>query len=412
MPVTGLMSAAHAIPANVIVPPIVTTFGFLWLVVLPVIALVEGALIARFYSWRFGRAFWTALWINVLTALLGVFPALYGEFIANAAIGSFSIWAAFHVWPFVALGLLLAYYLATFIAEGILLYGRSPHISPSSRFGKALKISALFNAVTYLMIAPVWFIGMAPSTRGATLVHKSRWLPDIDETFLYQHPDGTLQLGTTQGEQLGEVCDELPPRASVLAKIEADGKALVLLQVPDDYWKQDLPLTPASPKELARYDLTRLRPELLRGLQPRDSSARLKPLPERAPGKSFDYRDGTLAWYRPFDFASPSLGIATDVQPRALFEGKRQLRPDDYDAAATWHVSGSPGMMSRLRFGSANVLPGGRYVLFECSGEIMVLDVEERKVVSLFPGTNPVALSSFEPEEEGDQPPISTEDAN
>ena len=417
-PMSSPLAGADAILADVIVPPIVTSFGFLWLVLLPVIALVEGAIIARFYTWPFGRAFWIALWINVLTGLLGIFPAMCGEFGAQTAISNLSIWAAFHAWPLIALALLLACYLVTFLVEGALLQGRARRASPSNGFRKALKVSALFNVATYLMIAPVWFIGMAASMRGATLVHKSQWLPEIDEAFLYEHPDGRLWLGTTSGKCLGQVCSEQSVNRDTALKISDDGRSLIVLSytVADDDPGEGNVATPAvrSTTEIARYDLSSLDPKLLDHIRPGSTRG----LPWRDPDghigrkSHFDLRDGTLAYAFPFPSPSPFEGRPLELflhvklkEPPARVAWPNQL---EYDFENKVEITGWRGLMLPLRFTSANVLPGGRYVLFECSGEIMVLDVETRKLVSLFPGSNPVALSSFEPEA-GDQPPIPTD---
>ncbi|MBN1917911.1 MAG: hypothetical protein JW889_08390 [Verrucomicrobia bacterium] len=409
----GMLPAAGPILANMAVPPIVTTFGFLWLILLPVIALVEGAIIVWFYKWRLGRAFWTALWINVLTGLLGAIPAEFGEFFSRAAIGGLSIWTALHLWPLVAFGLLLAYYLATFLVEAVLLYARTRRASPLNCMGKALKASALFNAATYVMIAPVWFIGMAASIHGATLVHKSRWLPEISEVFVYEEADGSLWLGTTTGERFGQIWLPQPHSQNTAFKISDDGRWLIVLTYtlaadrPPDA-DTDAPAVKTT-TELARYDLSLLEPRLLANVRAGAASA----LPWRDENghvqehRAFNFRDGTLAlspppWFR-FHESTLTLFLNVDTtQPpaRAAWPSRVEL---DHDGELK--LTGSRGMMLPLLFVSPNVLPGGRHVLLECSGEIMVLDIEERKLVSLFRGRNPVALASFEPEKE-DQPQI------
>jgi hypothetical protein len=215
----------------------------------------------------------------------------------------------------------LGYYLVTVLLEANVIYFSSKMPGPELRFRRATRAAALVNAVTCVLVLPLWMLYAGPDFGDFKLVHRTKWLPAVDETFVYDHPDGSRWVGTTQGRRLGRLAD-LPD-----------------IQVPKDSFEESL-----------AWPLHHVRDETFASTL-----------------------HGVLRVYR----------AAEDVSYR-------------------FAVSGGFGYDLRCRY--PNVLPGARYVLFECNDEIMVLDIEERKAVSLFPGRNPVALASLEPPPPRDEP--------
>ena len=106
------------------------------------------------------------------------------------------------------------------------------------------------------------------------------------------------------------------------------------------------------------------------------------------PGIRSQTRDGTTAEIPPKPI---SMSIRTTVIDRPNGQAAGQT--------VSFGVRGSPGMSQFLDSWSPQVLPGGRYVLFSCSGEVLVLDVITRDAVRLFRGYFPVALASLQPPE-------------
>ena len=311
----------------------VPAYNILFAVMTVVAALIEGRLLRRVLRWSAKRAFLTALVANAITILGGIrtaFVALFPSGVirdgarwhADSVTLATSVWACYRTWWLPLLGVWLGYYLVTVLVEANVIYFSSKMPGPELRFRRATRAAALANAVTCVLVLPLWMLYTGPDFGDFELVHRTKWLPAVDETFVYDHPDGSRWVATTQGRQLGRLAD-LPDN-----------------QVPKDSFEE------------------------------------------------------SLAW--------PLHHVRDEVSASTLHGVLRVYRAAE-EGSCRFAVSGGFGYDLRCRY--PNVLPGGRYVLFECSGEIMVLDIEERKGVSLFPGRNPVALASLEPRPRQDEPP-------
>jgi len=353
-----MLTAASAPPgcshliANMGALPLIVGQSVLWIFSIPVISLVEGTVIAWLYKWRFKRAFWTAFLLNVLSTVLGVIGALVAFEFFGGRLTGLSLAEAARRWLWLALAEWLTLYVATFLIEAVVLHQCARKHAAQNRFTRALGVSALMNIITYILLGIAWVPSQAPSMVGARLLDKAEWLPNVDEPFVYERLDGALYLATTQGRQLGP-----------LNKMPTEGAA-------------------------------QIRQIIAEQQEPREDAGA---------------KDGTRAYRKLGGFFFSMLVIETGVEttPDAPDDSPQGQQPRD--PKTTFQVWGSPGLWQPLFFDSPNVLPGGRTVLFECSGEIMVLDVKERTLVSLFRGRKPIALPSFELEEKN-QPPIGTDE--
>jgi hypothetical protein len=407
---TGLVSllrAACPILADGGPVHLVLIFGlFAYLLVLTPIAAIEAAFIRHDYRPFVKHPFATAFYLNIISSILGLIgfgfvASLGGRQPVDAGL---SILTVYRTWALVALAAWLAYYVGTFLLEAVFLHARARKAGDTRRFVHALKVSAVMNLATYVLIAPFWFVSEGPDIGDATLVSSSRWLPETDEAFVYQRPDGELWLATTRGEQIAKITDvpKLGWSQQLAYRAGHDGKSLTVLLVEEarSDWENDTPESPAyvERRELGRFDLAALAPSTQIAMAP-DGSFGFPHRDENADidrGGWWHQRDGTLAYINPRPLRNYSpLIIGTGLKQRAVPE------PWDPtgDAEDSFRLRGSPGLNYFLWFSCPNVLPGGRYVLFGCSGEIMVLDVEARKFVSLFPGYGPVVLSSLTTED-------------
>jgi len=371
-------------------------------ITLPLTA-VEGWLIRRICRWPWKSALVTALLANLLSTALGV-TTLYAGILAGLSgeprdIG-LTVWAACRTWVLFASGIWLAYYGGAVLLETAVLHARSRRTDERFSWGRSLKVSAAVNALVYVILAPFWFVNEAPDISGAVLVHRTHWTPDSAEPFVYEDAHGDIRVATIHGEQIGRLVVQARPSPSrwIAYATDADRALLSVFTIERDprlVYSTPSAKAAFTARLLGRFDLRRLSPEQLESVR---AGARLG-FPEHetnntGPPVPF-CKDGTLAKTarHQFGWGGGRLYIYRQVPPEA--------------DPARWPLRHAPGFAFggfippwyRLTCRSPHVLPGGRYVLFECSGEIMVLDVDERKVVSLFRGRNPVALASLAPQE-------------
>jgi len=369
--------------------PIYVALGF------PLIIAAEAVVFTRSFHWRALRAILAAFIANILTDAVLFFGGGLLAFLIVDYSGVWG-WGLSLWWAPMTIALWLAFYIIT-VAVKWLVFNTSAR-GARQKLGslRVLKVTALVNIVFYLVMLPLWLNTERPRLYGAHLVHRSKWLPGITELFAYQNPDGEIRLASTRGEQIAKIGDI--PRTDrsfrIAYRTSDDGHWLTAyLFIEPEYlgWDNEPRYAP-PPKEilLARFDLTTLPKEYRTSIAPAAAFGVLA-LDENGdylPVSRSHRRDGTLAEVHPKPIF---IGIWTGLDKGSITE------PDNLPPS--FGVMGSPGVSSRhFWFWSPHVLPGGRYILFQCSGEIMVLDVETRKVVRLFPGYNPVALSSLEPQ--------------
>ncbi len=313
--------------------------------------------------------------------------------------------------------LLLALWLLYLLARAFIGVFRS---TPSSemtegmgKFRSALKMSAFVNLVTYLFILPFWLHDQHPRFGSFELVRLENREPEVEQVFVYTRDDGSIWLATTQGRQIVKVGD-LPEKdyeEYVVYRTSEDGNELIGLiadrmerdseysadgsssapsneAVPGGSEGNDGEWTIVEKREFMRYDLSSLAPSLRQSILANIRNGPRMPGEDEPKGfhsAIYTWRDGVMVEWRHRFFGS-KVSFFPDTDRNCTMQEIQSPRREAVD------FTGFVPPQRHLRIERPHILPGGRYVLLQCAGEIMLLDIERRKAIILFRGRDPVPL--------------------
>ena len=389
-------------------------------IVLVPVVLIEGLLLRYFFGWKMRRALVNALIINAVSTVAGAISLPFRMDVGMSGIPAgigLSVWQCYHYWLLIILGLWLVYLVTTVPIEWIVLYARERK-RESRPFGRRfLKAAVFINVVTYVLALPFWIWAQRPTQGSFRIVRFAEMDPEIEEVFAYLAPDETVRIATTRGEQIGEAAamSELNGMGWARERIEYkkakhQGREIVIgLFATEVVDGRDQPANTDVGRDTRHGDEEETGtedgevPVTLEGdtsLPEQDSHTASEP-EDTASDETVDsfsfgsgpswlrrnwlWRDGTLCQFFKSHFSS-SASFYENVDEDWF------LRDDSLEGKEELGFNGSFPPQYRLRPGIPRILPGGRYVLLECSGEIMLLDLREREAASLFRGKDPVPL--------------------
>jgi hypothetical protein len=301
----------------------------------------------------------------------------------------------------------LAYFLGTVLIEAAILRLADRKNRQRPHLARHMKLTGYVNLVTYGIILPFWIVAQYPRFGDFTPVPVSNKTPGIRQLLVYHRPDGSIWLGDTWGNQVSRIADlpELTYDQFVGLRTTEDAGELIavvarrtraetpletqdnneITQVPGaaENVPEDQPRWIVSDEEeLARFDLSTLDEDLRQTAEPNLKLGypdwKLEPYSMHDP--VYTWRDGTMAAY--YSYQYDYVRFYLDADADISLEDLR-------DAENTSSLfTGFVPPQYPFRISEPKALPGGRYALVECSGEIVLLDIEERKAFILFTGSD------------------------